>query len=292
MAGSGQAAPPAVGGSETFVRTFPKLLQANQVGHLINNEQTEKLQDGELFHPQAVEHPTTDSEGNTDQLAAGTPQDSIISPRAHLSAQVPPELHMKEIRGATAEPIRDSQLEREALSHVRRLQSVPVSYIEVDKFLCSIEDFARRFGKEDQLLDIAEGQMDFVVRYFYNKRMGLLFPDRKKDYKTLVDLMLKLLCLGSPGAFLLRELRQAPPHKALKLYVEMGLLHDAYTRLCERTNTEVKRKEASLAPEYLSRLPARLAEQTRRVARNFSTPNLFAYAVMARSVDSHLNGNW
>ncbi|CDI79073.1 hypothetical protein, conserved [Eimeria acervulina] len=241
---------------------------------------------------------TTDADGNLNAWVSGvhTPQgDSVASSRSSLLAQIPSSEVFVE---GVLQPLAGESvffggpIEREALAHVRRLQSVPVSYLEVDKFLCSVESFACRFNKESQLLEIAEGQMDGTVRYFYRKRMQMLFPGRQRDYQTLVELMLRLLCLGNPETFLRRELRGAPPHKALKLYVELGLLHDAYTRLCERTNTEIKRTEESLAQEFLSRLPNRLAEQTRRVVRNVPSPNLFAYAVVARTVDSHLNGNW
>ncbi|CDJ35543.1 uncharacterized protein EMH_0026790 [Eimeria mitis] len=304
MPGIGQAAgtPRKETAAAGYTRQAPGTPEnlTNQLMHMFVNEKTGKNTLGDAFFPQTMELSAqqADADVNASTWVSGvrTAQDSTTSSRSSLGAQIPPaevfvEGVLEPITGDSGGGV-SSRLEREALSHVRRLQSVPVSYLEVDRFLCSVESFARRFNKEDQLLEIAEGQMDGTVRYFYRKRMQMLLPGRQRDYQTLVEVMLRLLCLGNPEAFLRRELRGAPPHKALKLYVELGLLYDAYTRLCERTNTEIKRTEESLAQEFLSRLPNRLAEQTRRVVRTVPSPNLFVYAVVARTVDSHMNGNW
>ncbi|CDJ42783.1 hypothetical protein, conserved [Eimeria tenella] len=285
-------APPTEQGADAFAARDPSPQLTQHIVHMLLNDQMGNVKEREAIVPQQLlDRPLADA--RVWAGAACTPQDAGAPPQSSLASSIPSGLFAEGIYESLSSSVCEgSSLEKEALSHVRRLQSVPVSYLEVDKFLCSIEAFAARFRREQQLLEIAEGQMDATVRYFYRKRMEMLFPGRKRDYQTLVEVMLRLLCLGNPESFLRRELRGAPPHKALKLYVELGLLYDSYTRLCERTNSEIKRTEDSLAQDFLSRLPNRLAEQTRRVARNVPSPNLFAYAVMARTVDSHLNGNW
>lgn len=205
--------------------------------------------------------------GGSDRLTAfQQPQVPAVA-KAQLPVEMSPEKTVGVTKGAW-------RAKKEALAELPKLKQVPCNFLEVDRFLLEIEDFARRYQSTSELLEIAESQIHTVVLYFFSRRMKVMYPESDRDYKTLAKVMSKLSCFRDPVALLNDYLAKIDTGKlrAIELYLQVGSAYDTYVRFCERTESPVAITEDSLAPSYMSLLPEELRDRTKAVVQSMGNP--------------------
>lgn len=239
--------------------------------------------------------------GFSDDNAGGLPSRGMSQQLPEQQPQQPEQLHEQHCGRQQVPATPTSQLpmrimaetkgawrtEKEALARLPKLDNVPIDYSVVDKFLLEVEAFGSRFADEDEWLDIAESRMDTQVIYFYSRRMKALLPGKEKNYKTLAELMTKLVFSKDAESLLHKNLEAIPKGEleALDLYNRVGVAYDAYVRYCERTNAPIKVTEESLASKYTSLLRPHVANETSGLAESYGNPDIFRCVEIAVAVD-------
>lgn len=166
--------------------------------------------------------------------------------------------------------------DQDALTQIPRLDAIPCTLADVDRFLLEVEAFGKRFGKEDELLVIAKSRMGIEVLCFFERRMKALHPEREENFKTLAYLMSKLVSFKSAEVLLHEKLEsiEHDKHNPAGLYVEFGLAYDEYVRFCERTDSAVQVTENSLQSKYISFLDSGIASEISTVKELHGEPDI------------------